>query len=279
MIPMLLAACLLVQDSQEEERDVELDADACVSLSIVTGALKVKGWDKPHAHLKVARRGRDWKDVAVKIESDKKRLDLKAEHPHDWKGGHQAHVVVELSLPAKLKAVVLSCVTGDISFEGVATGETRATTVTGGVVLGAGRGELTATTTTGDLRVSGWTAKRAQLVSTTGDIEASVEAAEIVVSTVTGRLRIDAAPPKAGAWSLKASNVTGSIDVRIPATAGARVRASTFNGRIACPLDLKDSSKEEGFTGHKLSGTLGDGRGTVDLNTLNGRIAIGAMKE
>lgn len=269
-------------DREVEERDVELDADARVELSIVTGHLRLKAWDKPHAHLKVTRKGKDWKDVEVKVEADRKRLELKAVYPENWggfKGSKQAQVFVELSLPAKLKAAVLSCVTGDISFEGVTTEQTRATTVTGGISLGGGAGELTATTTTGGLRISGWTATKMRVTTTTGTIHAAAAAREIDVTAVTGNITFDLTPPKEGAWSVKASNVTGSIGLRLPANAGAQVSASTFNGKVTCGFELEGAAPQEGIVGRKLSGKFGDGRGTVALNTLNGKVTIDPARE
>jgi hypothetical protein len=67
------------------------------------------------------------------------------------------------------------------------------------------------------------------------------------------------------------SAVNGSIKLDIPQTTSAQFSAKLVNGNISISnLNLQNRVE----TSSSLSGTCGDGRGTVNLHTTNGNIAV-----
>jgi DUF4097 and DUF4098 domain-containing protein YvlB len=63
----------------------------------------------------------------------------------------------------------------------------------------------------------------------------------------------------------------GSIDLDIPQNTSAEFTAGVTNGSISVSnLELRNRVE----TSKSLTGTLGDGRGTISLNTTNGNIMV-----
>ncbi len=102
-----------------------------------------------------------------------------------------------------------------------------------------------------------------------GDISLVGTMGPVVVAVVNGR--IDAAFAPAGDPSVDLSTVNGSIDVTVPTTASCLLVAEVVNGNITVSnLTLTDVTQ----TRTTLRGTLGDGAGTMWLQTVNGNIRI-----
>lgn len=127
-----------------------------------------------------------------------------------------------------------------------------ARTVNGGIEARALRGDVQATTVNGGVSVSG-----------TGTVEAR---------TVNGG--IDAAIGS-NAWTgtLAFETVNGGISIALPAGVGARVEAKTVNGGLASDFPLTLSSGRS-WGPRRMEGTIGRGGGTLQLETVNGRIEL-----
>jgi DUF4097 and DUF4098 domain-containing protein YvlB len=88
---------------------------------------------------------------------------------------------------------------------------------------------------------------------------------DLVNGPIEGRLSL---PPNG---IIDLSTVNGTLDLDIPKGTSARVMASVVNGSINLHnLPLHDSTS----TKTSLRGTLGSGRGTILLNTVNGAIDV-----
>ena len=72
---------------------------------------------------------------------------------------------------------------------------------------------------------------------------------------------------------IKLKSVNGSVELGLPGSPNADVKASTVNGGIKSdfPLTVQGS-----FVGHNLSGTLGSGGTRIELSNVNGSIHIGS---
>ncbi len=88
--------------------------------------------------------------------------------------------------------------------------------------------------------------------------------------TVNGSIRASFGQAK---WSgeLDLTTVNGSITVELPEAAGAKVQARTVNGHIDTDFPLTVQGR---FGRHRLSGTIGDGGGELNLETVNGGIRL-----
>jgi hypothetical protein len=131
-----------------------------------------------------------------------------------------------------------------------------------GVVLDAGtvNGGIDVSGLRGDVRVS----------SVNGGIEVA-SSGTVEASTVNGSIK---ASTGSGNWSgtLDFHTVNGSITLTLPAAASASVSAETVNGDFSSDFPL---TVEAGRWGPKrIHGTIGSGGGQLNLQTVNGGIAI-----
>jgi hypothetical protein len=99
----------------------------------------------------------------------------------------------------------------------------------------------------------------------------AVEADDVSrASTVNGSISVRAYHPTGD--RLRVSAVNGSIEVTLPASIGLRVSASVLNGSIEAG-DLAVHRPQYG-PGASVDGTLGDGKLSLSLKTLNGNISL-----
>jgi len=127
----------------------------------------------------------------------------------------------------------------------------RVSTVNGAVTVGG---------LTGSIRTS----------TTNGAIEISDAAGAVEASTVNGgiKARYRALDPDS---ANRFSTTNGSITVSVPEGAGGRLEARTVNGGVHNELPLESTDR----TGrNRLEGRLGKGRGSLELNTVNGAIRL-----
>ncbi|MFF8830137.1 DUF4097 domain-containing protein [Streptomyces sp. NPDC015131] len=143
-------------------------------------------------------------------------------------------------------------VTGDTTLVGL-SGEVRAETVSGNVEAQAVTGPLRFTSVSGDLTV----------VDGTGT---SVRA-----ETVSGDMLLDLDPAGEPA-DVRLTTVSGEVAVRLPHPAHAQVEANTMGGAVSSAFDGLRVSGQWGAK--KITGTLGDGRGTLRAATVSGSIAL-----
>lgn len=127
----------------------------------------------------------------------------------------------------------------------------RVATVNGTVAVAGLTGSITASTTNGAIEISG----------AAGAVEAST-----VNGGITARYRtLD--PDSANRFS----TTNGSITVSVPEGVGGRLGARTVNGGVHNDLPLESTDR----TGrNRLEGRLGKGRGSLELNTVNGAIRL-----
>ncbi len=109
---------------------------------------------------------------------------------------------------------------------------------------------------------------RAETVN--GRIEADGLGGNADLETVNGRIVAKFAQVRAG-QKIELESVNGSLEVILPEDAGAKLDAELVNGRVECdfPLAMVKSRGKR-----SLSGTIGDGRAELDLETVNGQIRV-----
>ena len=124
------------------------------------------------------------------------------------------------------------------------------TAVSGDVEARNLRGAISASTVSGSLVVNGFAGSDATLGSTSGDIEAAFTS------------------PFAGHCS--ARTVSGDIEVGIPRNSDCAIELTSTSGDLDVNLPLRDESHSRG----RLSGTLGAGRGRLDLHSISGDLTV-----
>ncbi len=121
----------------------------------------------------------------------------------------------------------------------------------------------------GDLTISG----------VQGGVEADCVNGEMVVRDVAGAIHlesvngsIECATGSHLGESVSLSAVNGTIDLHLAPGTSAHVTAETVNGRLS--NDLGFEVRKGKYVGASMSGTIGGGGPTVELETVNGAIAV-----
>jgi DUF4097 and DUF4098 domain-containing protein YvlB len=104
-----------------------------------------------------------------------------------------------------------------------------------------------------------------------GSLKAHDLAGRAKLSTVNGSSDVEYRT-LANVSEVKISAVNGNINLILPASPNATVSASTISGNIKTDFPIQ---VESGFTGRRLSGTLGSGGTHIDLSNVNGSTHIG----
>ena len=111
---------------------------------------------------------------------------------------------------------------------------------------------------------------RTKVKTVNGTIEAAGLGGGARLTTVNGQINAAFASVATG-QQLSFETVNGSVTIALPADAGVKLRTSVVNGRVSCDFPLTISSS----SGRKsLCGTIGDGRASLDAETVNGGIRI-----
>jgi len=128
--------------------------------------------------------------------------------------------------------------------------DVNVTAVSGDIKATDLRGRVSASTVSGSLVVNGYAGSDATVGSTSGDIEAAFTS------------------PFAGHCS--ARTVSGDIEVGIPRDSDCAIELTSTSGDLDVNLPLRDESRSRG----RLSGTLGAGRGRLDLHSISGDLTV-----
>ncbi|MBV2152038.1 DUF4097 family beta strand repeat-containing protein [Kitasatospora sp. SUK 42] len=147
--------------------------------------------------------------------------------------------------------VSVQSASGDATLAGL-TGRIDASTVTGDVDAQAVGGQLKVNTVSGQLTVIAGTADRVQ------------------ANTVTGAVTLDL--DVAGETDVKVNTVSGPVVVRIPSLADATVHAGSTSGDVSSTFDQLEMSSTWGAK--KISGRLGEGRGSLNVTTVSGAVTV-----
>lgn len=218
-----------------------LGATGEVVVENVNGSVVVETWDKPEVHLeavKSARSESDLKALEVKIDATEQRFTVKTvylDKDGSWlkKFTNTGEVRYKLTVPHTATLRKIETVSGSITLANIG-------------------GSVTAKTVNGDIDAHGLR-DEAAFTNVNGSITAT----------------FDVILPR---QDISAETVNGSIEIRIPDQAGARISASTVNGSITNDFGLPVSSEK--WAGHELEGTIGDGAARIRLSTVNGGIKI-----
>ncbi|MCW5578894.1 MAG: DUF4097 family beta strand repeat protein [Dokdonella sp.] len=287
MLPLLLtlvAATVSAQTPINQTRAV--NADARIEVANIKGSVTVTGWDRAEVAIG-GTLGSGSK--ALSIEGDASHLQIKVEAPErgwlDWGADtRMGDTVLELKVP-RGAALAIDTVSADVELDGVAGNALKVHTVSGKSRLDSGAARVDIDSVSGDVDLTA-KAARADLETVSGNIRARGLGGEIELQTVSGNIDADTAAYR----KLDAQTVSGDIRLRgtpaddavvavesmsgdvhlgLPATVSARLRASTFSGRIRSDFGDGAASRDK-----RLEVTLGSGSGQIRLETFSGDIEI-----
>ncbi len=140
----------------------------------------------------------------------------------------------------------------------------------GSITVLESKGGIECFTSNGTIRIED-TEGDAELKTSNGKIVAENHSGDLEGRTSNGEIDADIILPENGRCILETSN--GSIDLSIPRDTSAEIQASTTNGTVEISgLEVTIITMRE----TEFKGKMGDGSGSIDLETTNGSIVIKA---
>jgi DUF4097 and DUF4098 domain-containing protein YvlB len=266
---------------------VRLDRGGAVDLSLISGKIRVIGWDRPDVKISASIES-GW----LRFDANSSRVSLRVEDSDD--NGRRSHrhnnvgeAQFDVSVPRGAR-LILEAVSGDIIAKG-SQGEIEATSVSGDVDVSDGvravsaeavsgsvhasqvNGNLRTETVSGDLRadnVSG----NVEASSVSGVIQlVGIRSKDVRTETVSGDITYTGSIEPAGRYSFEAHS--GTIKLNIPRGSGAQFSVETFSGDVSADVPITippGRGRKEG----RMEFTIGDGRARVTANTFSGEIVI-----
>ena len=237
-LSILLVGTLAVAETRKEPTQTfPLKAGGYLSLENINGNVTIEGWKKNEVRIDAVKKGnsKDLERIKVVVEVDtyEGKDWIHVSTTYPTFTGNSGSVDYTIKAPSDALLEDIELVNGDLKITGV----------TGYLSLGTVNGSITAAGAAGD---------------------ASIE-------TVNGGVDLTFDKMDEGQF-VDVESVNGSIVLRVPKKAGARVDAETVNGDISNEFGL---SVEKGqWVGSSMEGRLGSGGARIGLETVNGSIEI-----
>jgi DUF4097 and DUF4098 domain-containing protein YvlB len=268
---------------------VRLDRGGAVDLSLISGKIRVTGWER--ADVKISA---SIESGYLRFNANSSRVSLSVEDSdNEGRRGRRHNDVGEarydVSVPRGSR-LILEAVSGDVISKG-SQGEIEATSVSGDVDVTDGvrtvsaesvsgsvhaasvNGNLRTETVSGDLRVE----------SVTGDVEAStvsgsirlvgIQSKDVRTESVSGDVIYTGTIEPSGRYSFESHS--GTVRLNIPKGAGAQFSVETFSGDLSTdfPVTIPPNPNGRRREGH-MDFTIGDGRAKITAQTFSGSIII-----
>jgi hypothetical protein len=147
--------------------------------------------------------------------------------------------------------VSVKTASGDVTLDGV-TGSVDANTATGAVEAQGLGGSMIFNSVSGDLAVARGVVERLQAHSVSGKITTDVDLHD--------------------AAGVQIRTVSGEVTMRLPKSTSAKVALLSVGGRIDAAFD--GLGREDRSVGKSVTGTLGDGAASLNVNSVSGAITL-----
>ncbi len=235
LLALLLAVAAHAQVSQEFHRTIPLPANGRVSLDNVNGGVEITGWGRNEVQIDAVKQARDQQrldEARIEVETGSDSVSIRTRYPEGHTNNNPASIHYTLHVPQNARLDRISLVNGSLTIQQVV-------------------GEVDASLVNGKAHISDLTG-RANISTVNGGIEANYASLNNV-------------------REIKLKSVNGSVELGLPGSPNADVKASTVNGSIKTDFPL---TVQGGFVGHNLSGTLGSGGTRIELSNVNGSIHI-----
>ena len=290
VVGIAVAVAPVIAKAQDErtasqiDTTVRLDRGGAVDLSLISGRIRVVGWDQPNVKISASIESGN-----LRFSANSSRVTLGVDEEGRRGHGHNnvGEARYDVSVPRGSR-LILEAVSGDVSARG-SQGEIEASSVSGDVDISDGVRSVSAESVSGSVRVAQVNGNlrtetvsgdlRAESVS--GDLEASSVSGEITLTgvqskdvrteTVSGDINYTGSIEPSGRYSFEAHS--GTLNLTIPRNAGAQFSVETFSGGVTAdfPITLPPGPKRR--EGH-MEFTIGDGRARVTAQTFSGEINI-----
>jgi Toastrack DUF4097 len=143
-------------------------------------------------------------------------------------------------------------------------------TVSGDVTGRGLRGRLDLGTVSGDLRLTDVQGASLDASSVSGDVELiDVDARDVGAETVSGNVTYTGRIQREGSYDFK--TLSGDVELTLPEQPNARLRGSTFSGRLVSDLPTSRDGRRHRS---RFEASWGDGSATIDVESFSGDVRI-----
>jgi hypothetical protein len=293
-LPVALLVALPLSAKAQDDRPVmqidttvRLERGGTVDLSLISGRMRITGWDRPDVKIVASI-----ESGSLDFQANSSRVSLEVEGNDDSRGRRRHNNNVgearyDVSVPRGVR-LILEAVSGDITATG-SEGEIEASSVSGNVTVSNGVREVSAESVSGSVHASQINGNlRAETVSgdlraesVTGDVEAtsvsgdvrlsSIQSKDVRSETVSGEIGYTGTIDAGGRYSFESHS--GTLRLNIPRSTGAQFSVETFSGDVSTdfPVTIPANTRRRE---DRMEFTLGDGKAKVTLQTFSGRVVI-----
>ncbi|MBA3655977.1 MAG: DUF4097 family beta strand repeat protein [Gemmatimonadaceae bacterium] len=256
---------------------VPLERGGTVDLTIISGRIRVTGWDRQDVKLSASiDRG------YVRMDAGMSRVRLSVEGDR----GRAGEAVFDLSVPRGTR-LVMNSVSGDI-VSARTLGEVNAESVSGDIEISdvlrrlsieSVSGSQKITDVVGDVRAAA-VSGRIEMDNITGDIDAESVSGRVIMldvkskfvkaGSVSGRVVFAGAIDPAGRYEFESHS--GSIRLAVPENTGAMLRVETFSGHVESDFPVTLQPNRGGQ--NRFEFQIGNGRARISAESFSGSINI-----
>jgi len=272
------------QGRSQIDTTVRIDRQGTVDLSLISGSIRVTGWDRPDVKISAATDG----GARLRFDANPSRITLSLDNEYGRGRHNRSSARYVVSVPRGTR-LTLEAVSGDITATG-SRGEIDASSVSGDVDVTNGVREVNAESVSGSVRVAQVNGNlRAESVS--GDVRAETVVGSVEASTVSGVIRLvdvlsrDVQTETVSGDILYTGSIegggkydfeshSGTLRLNIPRSSGANVRVETFSGDVNTDFSVVRQPGDRGRRRGNFEFTIGDGRARISAQTFSGRIYI-----
>ena len=266
---------------------VRLDRGGAVDLSLISGKIRVTGWDQPTVKISASI-----ESGLLRFSANSSRVTLSIDDEGDGHytkhhGRNVGDASYDVNVPRGAR-LILEAVSGDVTARG-SQGEIEASSVSGDVDVSDGvrtvsvesvsgsahaaqvNGNLRAETVSGNLRAENITGD-VEASSVSGDIRlVGIQSKDVRTETVSGEIGYTGSIEPSGKYGFESHS--GTLTLNIPRNAGAQFSVETFSGSIDTDFSITIPPGNKRREGH-MEFTIGDGRAKVTAQTFSGEILI-----
>jgi DUF4097 and DUF4098 domain-containing protein YvlB len=282
VIALALPLPLMGQDRARLDTTVHLEVRGTVDLSLLSGKIRVRGWDLPDVSILAST-----ENGVLRFDATASRLTLRVEAEGE-RGKTRGDASYEVSVPRGTR-LRLQAVSGNVTASG-SQGEISATTVGGAIDVSGGRRQVALESVSGSIRASQLSGEL-RIQSVSGNVRAENVSGRVEASTISGPIRLigmranDIRAETASGDIVFAGRVvtggtydfeshSGTVRLTVPSNSGARFRLEAFSGTVQTDFAAEAGPAERDQKGRRVEFTIGDGRARVTARTFNGRIIV-----
>jgi DUF4097 and DUF4098 domain-containing protein YvlB len=228
------------------DQTYQLTAGGSVALENVNGDVSIEVWERDEVHVHAVKSAGSQElldELKVEIDADPSAVRIHTEYPSSRRSKDRDHDHSFEGNHTKVEYTLTVPRTAKIDDVDLVNGSLLIVGVEGGVEASTVNGNIVVREGAGP----------AELETVNGGIELRVD-----------RVAFDD--------EIALETVNGTIDLYLARSAGAEIRAETVNGRLS--NDLGIDVRKGKYVGASFDGTVGGGGPRIDLETVNGSIAV-----